>query len=184
MSSKLGKTLYVTTRKDWRAWLAQNHAREKEIWLVYFRKDSGMRRLAYNSAVEEALCYGWIDGVQRRIDEESFAQRFTPRRPGSRWSAMNKERLRRLMKLGKVTKAGMAAAEDAMVEKRALPPDILRRLKRDPATWKNFQAFPASYKRIRIAWIDAARNRPEVFEQRLKYFLKMTARNKRFGMVQ
>jgi uncharacterized protein YdeI (YjbR/CyaY-like superfamily) len=181
---KPGKTLYVTTRKDWRAWLARNHAREKEIWLVAYRKGSGKRRLAYNAAVEEALCYGWIDSVLRRIDDESFAQRYSPRRPGSKWSAMNRERLRRLIEQGKVTKAGMAAAEGAVPARGGIAPDILKRLQRDPATWKNFQRFPASYKRIRIGWIEGSRNRPEVFEQRLRYFLKMTAQNKRYGMVQ
>jgi uncharacterized protein YdeI (YjbR/CyaY-like superfamily) len=122
--------------------------------------------------------------VLKTIDDESFAQRFTPRRPGAKWSAMNKERLRRLIKQGKVTKAGLAAAEGVAGKKLDIAPDILRRLKRDDTTWKNFRAFPASYKRIRIGWIEGARKRPEVFEQRLKYFLKMTSQNKRYGMVQ
>jgi uncharacterized protein YdeI (YjbR/CyaY-like superfamily) len=164
--------------------LAKNHAREKEIWLVYYRKGSGKRRLAYNTAVEEALCYGWIDSIQRKIDDESFAQRFSPRRRGAEWSAMNAERFRRLIKQGKVTKAGLAAAESLTRKRTDIAPDILRRLKRDEATWKNFQRFPASYKRIRIGWIEGARSRPEVFEQRLKHFLKMTSQNKRYGMVQ
>jgi len=164
--------------------LAKNHAREKEIWLVYYRKGSGKRRLAYNVAVEEALCYGWIDSVLKTIDAESFAQRFTPRRPGAEWSAMNVERFRRLVKQGKVTKAGLAAAESVTGKRADIAPDILRRLKRDETTWKNFQRFPASYKRIRIAWVEGARSRPEVFEQRLKHFLKMTSQNKRYGMVQ
>ena len=120
----------------------------------------------------------------KTIDDESFAQRFTPRRPGAKWSAMNKERLRRLIKQGKVTKAGLAAAEVVAGKKVDIAPDILRRLKRDDTTWRNFRGFPASYKRIRIGWIEGARNRPEVFERRLKYFLKMTSQNKRYGMVQ
>ena len=97
---------------------------------------------------------------------------------------MNKERLRRLIEQGKVTKAGLVAAEGVAGKKLEIAPDILRRLKRDETTWKNFRAFPASYKRIRIGWIEGARNRPEVFEQRLKYFLKMTSQNKRYGLVQ
>ena len=120
----------------------------------------------------------------KTIDDESFAQRFTPRRPGAKWSAMNKERLRRLIKQGKVTKAGLAAAEGVTGKRVDIAPDILRRLKRDETTWKNFRAFPASYKRIRIGWLEGARTRPEVFEQRLKYLLKMTSQNKRYGMVQ
>jgi len=182
---EIGKKLYVTTRKDWRSWLAKNHAKETEIWLVYHRKGSGRRRIPYNAAVEEALCYGWIDSILKRIDGDTFAQRFSPRRPGAKLSAMNVERLRRLKKKGKVTKAGLVAVGGSTALKGSkIPADILERLKRNKQTWKNFQAFPASYKRIRIGWIEGARRRPEVFEQRLKYFLKMTAANKRYGMVQ
>jgi len=97
---------------------------------------------------------------------------------------MNRERVRRLIKSRRMTKAGMAAIEHTGKGPAALPADILARLKKDPATWKNFQRFPASYKRIRIGWIAAARHRREVFEVRLRYFLKMTKQNKRFGMVQ
>lgn len=97
---------------------------------------------------------------------------------------MNRERVRRLIKSGRMTKAGLAAIEHAGKKSGKLPADIVKRLRKDPATWRNFQRFPASYKRIRIAWIDAARARREIFEQRLRYFLKMTKQNKRFGMVQ
>jgi uncharacterized protein YdeI (YjbR/CyaY-like superfamily) len=90
----IGKTLYVTDRKDWRDWLARNHMTESEIWLVYYRKLTGKPRIPYNDAVEEALCYGWIDSQQKGIDEERFAQRFSPRRPKSALSEMNRERIR------------------------------------------------------------------------------------------
>ena len=189
---ELGKTLYVSTRKAWRAWLAKHHATEKEIWLIYYNKQSGKHRIPYNDAVEEALCYGWIDSTGKPIDDEKYAQRFSPRRPKAKWSPMNIERLRRLLRQKKVTKAGLEAASDALKalrlqkngKKFVIPPDILRELRRDPATWRNFSRFPISYKRIRIGWIDGSRRRPAVFKQRLGYFLKMTAQNKRFGMVQ
>jgi uncharacterized protein YdeI (YjbR/CyaY-like superfamily) len=112
------------------------------------------------------------------------AQRFTPRRPGSKLSEMNKERVRRLAAAGKMTPAGLEAAGDVLDEAFEVPPDILKALQADEQTWRNFEAFPESYKRIRIGWIDAARKRPDVLEQRLRYFLKMTAQNKRYGMVQ
>ena len=191
------KTLYVTTRAEWRAWLKKHHASEKEVWLVYYKKDSGKARIPYNDAVEEALCFGWIDSIVKKLDADSFAQRFTPRRPGSQLSPMNKERIRRLIPQKKMTAAGLAAVKDALgaalvetrlgtkVEPRlVIAPDILQALQADAQTWRNFQKFPASYQRIRIAWIEGARKRPEVFQQRLRYFLKMTAQNKRFGMVQ
>lgn len=104
---KLGKMLYVKTRKEWREWLEKNHKTEPEIWLVYYRKITGKSRISYNDAVEEALCFGWIDSIEKGIDKERFAQRFTPRKPKSQWSVSNKERVRRLIELGKMTPAGM-----------------------------------------------------------------------------
>ncbi len=189
---KLGKTLYVKNRKEWRAWLSKHHRTAPEIWLVYYKKHSGKPRIPYNHAVEEALCYGWIDSILKPIDADCWAQRFSPRRPTSRLSAMNRERVRRLMAAGRMTKAGLTSIEHVFDHgkdtkpklKWELPADIARRLKRDVVTWKNFQRFPESYRRIRIGWIDAARQRRDVFEQRLRYFIKMTAQNKRFGMVQ
>jgi len=175
----LGKTLYVTNRKQWRSWLAKNHAKKREIWLVYYRKSSGKPRIPYNDAVEEALCYGWIDSILKGIDEEKFAQRFTPRRPNSKFSEMNKGRIIRLLGQNKMTSIAHVFNKNP-----AIAPDILKTLKQDKEAWKNFQGFTNSYKRIRIGWIEGARTRPEIFNQRLKYFLKMTAKNKMYGMVQ
>jgi uncharacterized protein YdeI (YjbR/CyaY-like superfamily) len=181
---KVGRTLYVKDRAEWRRWLRSHHKTAREIWLIYYKKESGKPRVPYNHAVEEALCYGWIDSILKPIDAKKYAQRFSPRKKTSRLSDMNRERVRRLIKSGRMTKAGMAAIEHTGNGPAQLPADIVARLKRDPTTWRNFQRFPASYKRIRIGWIAAARPRREAFEQRLRYFLKMTARNKRFGMVQ
>ncbi len=189
---KVGKTFYAKNRREWRAWLARQHETAREIWLIYYKKHSGKPRIPYNHAVEEALCYGWIDSILKPIDADRYAQRFSPRRRRSRLSDMNRERVRRLIASGRMTRAGLASIEHVFDRtedtkprpKWAVPPDILRRLKRDPATWKNFQGFPESYKRIRVGWIAAAQRRPEIQEQRLRYFLKMTAQNKRFGMVQ
>lgn len=186
---EIGKTLYVTNRKQWRAWLAKNHARASEIWLVYYRKDSGKPRIPYNDAVEEALCYGWIDSTNKRLDDDRTAQRFSPRRPNSALSEMNRERIRRLIKANKMTPAGFKSIEHHLAGARAprafkMPADILAILQSDPIVWKNFKKFPASYKHIRVAWIDGARHRPAEFQKRLRYFIKMTGQNKRFGMVQ
>jgi len=181
---KVGRTLYAKNRKEWRSWLAKNHKSAAEIWLIYYKKDSGKPRIPYNDAVDEALCYGWIDSLLKPIDAHKYAQRYSPRKKTSRLSDMNRERVRRLIKAGRMTKAGLAAIEHTDKKAPALPADILARLKKDPTTWKHFQGFPASYKRIRVGWIAAARHRKEVFEQRLGYFLKMTKQNKRFGMVQ
>ena len=101
---EIGRTLYITNRKAWRAWLARNHAREKEIWLIYYKKHTGKPRIPYDDAVEEALCYGWIDSIIKRVDDERTAQRFSPRRPKSSLSETNKERVRRLIKAKKMTR--------------------------------------------------------------------------------
>jgi uncharacterized protein YdeI (YjbR/CyaY-like superfamily) len=193
---EIGKTLYVSNRKDWRAWLAKNHRSAIEIWLIYYKKQSSKLRIPYNDAVEEALCYGWIDSTLKPVDEQCFAQRFSPRRKNSKLSEMNKERVRRLIKTKKMTRFGLESirhhlgnnlkksASSQSLRKFILPQDILEIIKADPTAWKHFVKFPKSYKQIRVGWIDAARHRPEIFNQRLKYFLKMTIKNKKFGMVQ
>ena len=185
----LGKTLYVTKRKQWRSWLSKNYDKEKEIWLVYFRKSSGKSRIPYNDAVEEALCYGWIDSTVKGINEEKFAQRFTPRRSNSILSQMNKERIHRLIEQKKMTPAGLNAVKhvfdgSSKNKKCIIKKDILNELKKNKTTWKNFSKFPESYKRIRIEWIEGTRSLPKVFKQRLNYFIKMTSKNKKYGMVQ
>jgi uncharacterized protein YdeI (YjbR/CyaY-like superfamily) len=188
----IGKSFYAKNRREWRAWLAKNHKSAKEIWLIYYKKASGKPRVPYNDAVEEALCYGWIDSLLKPIDEKKYAQRYSPRKATSKLSDMNRERVRRLIASKRMTKAGLASIAHAFdvkkdtVEKLAaeIPADILRALKKDAEVWRNFRKFPASYKRIRVGWITAARERPQVLGQRLNYFLKMTKQNKRFGMVQ
>jgi uncharacterized protein YdeI (YjbR/CyaY-like superfamily) len=181
---EIGTTFYVVERSEWRAWLQKNHKTEPEIWLVFPNKASGRPRLDYNDAVEEALCFGWIDSIVKKLDPESSAQRFSPRRSRSRLSETNRERIRRLIEQGHMTEAGLEAVGTLLDEPFVIEADVLAALQKDPVTWRNFEAFPESYKRIRIGWIQAARPRQEVFEQRLRYFLGMTAANKRYGMVQ
>ncbi|MEX0788057.1 MAG: YdeI/OmpD-associated family protein [Anaerolineales bacterium] len=190
---KLGVTLYVWTRAQWRRWLASHHDRASEIWLIYPKAHSGKPRIPYNHAVEEALCFGWIDSLLKTVDADRFAQRFTPRKSKSPWSPMNKERVRRLIRAGRMTASGMARVPAELrsasrslsrAPRLVLAPDIRAALRADPATWAHFRRFPASYKRIRIGWIEGARVRPQVFRQRLGYFLRMTAKNRRFGVVQ
>ena len=179
---ELGETLDVATREEWRNWLRRNHDKKREIWLVYHRKASGKPRISYDEAVEEALCFGWIDSQVKNVDKDSFAQRFTPRAPGRPVSEMNKERIRRLIAEGRMTPAGMAAAGD--VESRLeVASDILAELRKDPQTWANFEALPENYKIIRLAFIEGARKRPAEFKRRLNHFLEMTAKGKTFGMV-
>jgi uncharacterized protein YdeI (YjbR/CyaY-like superfamily) len=181
---EIGPTLYVSDRKAWRAWLAKNHATEKEIWLVYPNAHTGKRRIPYNDAVEEALCYGWIDSIIKKLDRDRAAQRWSPRRSSKSFlSESNKERVRRMIVAGLMTPMGLERIQMRMDEEFVLASDVLATLKGDLQTWKNFKAFPEWYQRIRVGWIDAARHRPEIFNRRLLYFVKMTAQNKRFGMI-
>src|SRR2546422_10852487 len=103
---EIGRTLYAKDRRQWRAWLAQHHKTAPEIWLIYYKKHSGKPRIPYNDAVEEALCYGWIDSILKPVDRDRYAQRFSPRRPTSRLSAMNRERVRRLIAARRVSTPG------------------------------------------------------------------------------
>ncbi|VVB68498.1 Bacteriocin-protection, YdeI or OmpD-Associated [Candidatus Norongarragalina meridionalis] len=183
---KLGETLYVADRKAWRAWLSKNHGKKREVWLVYPRKHAGKPRISYADAVEEALCFGWIDSTVKRIDGDSYAQRFTPRKNTGNWSQPNVERMRRLIKLGEMTPAGLAAFKNpellAKKQKLKIAPDVIRALKRNPRVWKNFQRFPGGYKRIRIAYIeDRRRYGADAFEKSLRNFVKKTRENKRFA---
>jgi uncharacterized protein YdeI (YjbR/CyaY-like superfamily) len=177
----IGKTVYFADRQAWRAWLEENYDNEREIWLVYPKKASGKPRLLYNDAVEEALCFGWIDSTAKRIDENNYAQRFSPRNPKSPYSEANKQRLREMLIKGKVIPSIEASVKEFLDEDFVIPTDILDALKANKATYENFQRFSLSYKRIRIGYIEGARNRPEEFKKRLHHFVEMTSKNKQFG---
>lgn len=181
---EVGHTLYVKTRSQWRRWLARNHDQAPEIWLVHYRKGTGNPSLDYNHAVEEALCFGWIDSILKKLDDDRYAQRYSPRRPKSKLSEANRVRIQRLIAEGKMTEAGLAKVKDRFEEPFRIAPDILKALKEDKAIWKTFQAFPESYQQVRIGWIETARNRSDEFQKRLDYLLKMTAEGKQFGRVQ
>ncbi len=178
---EITQTLYVTNRKDWRKWLREHYRSEKEIWLVYPRKGTGKPRIAYNDAVEEALCFGWIDSIVKTLDLERTAQRFSPRKPGSKYSPANKERLRKLLKQRKVLKEIRDTLEDLSEENFEIPQDILNAIQANEEAWKNFQKFSEAYKRIRVGFIEGARNRPAEFQKRLRYFIQMTEKNKQYG---
>jgi uncharacterized protein YdeI (YjbR/CyaY-like superfamily) len=181
--TKVTATLYVHRIADWRAWLRRHHQTSREIWLVYYRKDSGKPRISYNDAVDEALCFGWIDSTAKKIDADRTAQRFTPRRPGSPTSEMNKARARRLVREKRMTPAGLKAIGTLRAPRLVVPADIKAALERDPTAWKHFQRFPASYRRIRVAFVEGARRRPAEFRRRLGNLVRKSAKNERFGMV-
>lgn len=178
---EITKTLYVTNPKDWRKWLKQHYKTEKEIWLVYYKKETGKPRIPYNDAVEEALCFGWIDSIVKKLDDESTVQRFSPRKPNTKYSQANIERLRMLVAQKKVIKEVAESVKDILNEKFKIPTDISKAIRANKEAWRNFQKFSDSYKRIRIAFIEGARKRPREFQKRLRHFIQMTEKNKMFG---
>jgi uncharacterized protein YdeI (YjbR/CyaY-like superfamily) len=177
----ISQTLYVTNRKDWRNWLKKNYKTEPEIWLVYPKKATGEPRIVYNDAVEEALCFGWIDSIIKKLDDDHTVQRFSPRKPKAKYSQANIERLRTLAARKKVIKEVANTLEDVLNAEFVIPSDILKAIQANKEAWKNFQQFSDSYVRIRVAFIDGARNRPEEFQKRLKNFIQLTEKNKMFG---
>jgi uncharacterized protein YdeI (YjbR/CyaY-like superfamily) len=172
------KIEYFETRQDWRKWLSENFDAADEIWFVFPNKSSGKNGILYNDAVEEALCFDWIDSTIKSLDKEHKIQRFTPRKPKSAYSQANKERLKRLLENKMIHPAFEDKIQNVLSEPFIFPNDIIDKLKEDKAVWKNYQQFSDSYKRIRIAYIEAARIRPEEFEKRLNHFISRTKENK------
>ena len=175
---QITETTSAKTRAAWRAWLARHHASTREIWLIYYKKGSGKPTVGYGDAVEEALCFGWIDGITKSIDAERYAQRFTPRRPGSNWSTPNLIRVKRLVAAGLMTPAGavhLPSARQARVfhakhQKRltgttAAPRELAQALRENAKAAAMWKALTPGYKRLFVRWITEAK-RPETRARR------------------
>ena len=167
-----------SAREEWREWLSEHFQSAREAWLVFPAKRSGEAGVSYNDAVEEALCFGWIDSTARRLDETHQLRRFTPRRKGSPFSRPNVERLIWLDKHGLIHPAVRESVAGIIREPYVFPDDILVVLQEDETVWKNYCGFTESYRRIRIAYIDDARKRPEEFRRRLEHFRETTRKGR------
>ena len=165
-------------REEWRSWLAEHFESESEVWFVFPTLASGEKGVSYNDAVEEALCFGWIDGRAGTLDETHQLRRFTPRRKGSSYSQPNIERLILLHSQGLIHPKVLPLIEEVIRTPFVFPKDILDAIREDDLAWTNYQTFTESYKRIRIAYIDAARKRPDEFSKRLDSFIKKTREGK------
>ncbi len=172
------RILYCKDRQQWREWLSEHFESEREIWFVFPNVGSGESGVSYNDAVEEALCFGWIDGTAGTLDEAHQLRRFTPRRKGSGYSQPNIERLKWLDDQEMIHPKIRPEVESLLRMEFVFPADILKAIRSDETAWKNYCTFSESYKRIRIAYIDAARKRPAEFEKRLSNFIKKTRENK------
>jgi uncharacterized protein YdeI (YjbR/CyaY-like superfamily) len=174
---ELPKTLYVTSREEWRAWLTKHYQSETEVWLIYYKKHTGRPRISYDDAVEEALCFGWIDSIVKRMDDEKFAQKFTPRRDNTKWSALNQRRLRKLIHEGRMTRAGLAKIDPAILGEKTqakqrrddvdIPPFVKQALMANAKAWLNFRNLTPSRRRSYIRLIMDAK-KEETREQRLR----------------
>ncbi|MDR1954790.1 MAG: YdeI/OmpD-associated family protein [Candidatus Methanoplasma sp.] len=171
-------TLRFDTRAEWRQWLQENFDRGSEVWFVFPLKASGENAISYNDAVEEALCFGWIDSKVRSLDEKHKVQKFSPRDPKSSYSQANKERLRWLADRGLIHPSLTESVSRLLNEPFVYPADILEAIKKDESAWTYFQQFSDPYKRIRIAFIDASRKRPDEFKKRLNNFIERTRKGK------
>ncbi len=187
--------LQVTTRAQWRAWLAAHHASKREVWLVFFKAHTGRPALAYEDAVEEAICFGWVDSLVKRIDDERYARKFTPRNPGSGWSESNRRRLAKVVREGRMTPAGTAvAAPEALAAGGEAPPAphrprvepelepaLRRELARHARALAGFEALPPSHRRNYVAWIMSAK-KEETRRRRLAEAIALLEEGKRLGL--
>jgi uncharacterized protein YdeI (YjbR/CyaY-like superfamily) len=180
---EISKTLYVTDRKKWRAWLRKNHAKQKEIWLIYYKKHTGKPRIPYDDAVEEALCFGWIDSTVKRIDDEKYAQRYTPRNEKSIWSELNVKRANRMVAENKMTEAGMRlfrlAEKSRVPDVIPMPAALATALKKNKKAWENFKKMAPSYKKLYIWYITSAKME-STKKKRIRKAVEHAAKNSRY----
>ncbi len=166
-------------RPAWRAWLLAHHPVASGVW-VLLGPPHAPDRLSYLEAVEEALCFGWIDSLAKRYAPGVLAQRFSPRRSRSRWTELNKARARRLIVLGQMTEAGRATLPE-LAPRTVVAPDIEAALRATPAGWTHWQAMPTLYRAVRLSYVEEVRRQPREFERRLANLVRKTAENVQFG---
>lgn len=182
------KPRFFKSASEFRAWLDKNHAKASELWVGLYRTSSGKPSITWPEAVDQALCFGWIDGVRRSIDETSYANRFTPRRPGSNWSARNVKRVRELIDLGLMKPAGLKAFEKRDEERsgvysyeqrpQELPAKYERQVRANKAAWEFWRSQPPGYRKAATWWVISAK-KEETRARRLATLIKTSVRGER-----
>jgi uncharacterized protein YdeI (YjbR/CyaY-like superfamily) len=185
MTSEL-TTLHFRTRNEWRRWLAKHHASSPGIWFVFYKGHTGQKSILYEDMVREALCFGWIDSLVKRLDDDRYAIKVTPRQPTSKWSNLNRKRWAELKAAGSLTAAGLAAppTNNAYAPKPAipdLPSYIAQAFQQDTKAWEFFQELAPSYRRYFVAWIHTAK-RQETREKRIRESIRLLAARKKLGL--
>ncbi len=183
------RTLDVRSRRQWRDWLQQHHDLESELWLVFHKRHTREQSLSHDDAVEEALCFGWVDSLIKRLDDDRYARKFTPRKPDSRWSTINRRRYAELKARGLLAPPGLARAPTAASRSgdaprpsvSVLPSYIEKALRANAEAWKNFDQLAPSHRRNYIGWIDSAKQQ-ETKERRLREAISLLAAGKKLGM--
>ncbi len=178
--------LDVGSLREWRGWLVRHHRSSPGVWLVFPKGHTGLKAIAYEDAVCEALCFGWIDSLVKRLDADRYARKFTPRRPSARWSEINRKRWARLEGAGRLEAAGRAASPTGRSYPPAaavpeLPAYIARGLKPHPNAWRFFRELPPSARRQFVLWIHTAR-RLETRAKRIRESVALLAAGKRLGL--
>jgi len=179
-------TLHVTSRRQWRTWLTKHHSSSPGVWLVVFKAHTGVKSIPYEDTVRDALCFGWIDSLVKRLDEDRYAVKITPRQPASKWSDINRKRWLELKAAGLLTPAGLAAAPtDNTYAPRPVIPNlpgyIAKALKTNPSAWQFFQALAPTYRRNFVVWIHTAK-RPETRARRIRESIALLAAGKKLGL--
>ncbi len=188
----IDKALSFKDSQEWRKWLAENHDSEQEVWLVHYKKKSDKASISLDDAVQEAICFGWIDSKLMSIDEEKFVLKYTPRKANSVWSKINKERAEKLIESGKMTDAGLAKIEKAKKrgfwkaaytnkKKDRMPSDLKEALLEDRNAWINFNKFANSYRNMYIGWVSGAKTE-ETRQKRIAEVVKRSALNIKPGI--
>lgn len=185
--------LHFTHRREWRDWLQKHFSREKEIWLIHYKKHTGKSSMPYEDAVEEAICFGWIDSLVKRLDSDKFCRKFTPRTDRGKWSELNKKRAKKMIKEGKMTEAGLAkidlaawkrqAGKGSVSERRtfSLSAEMETELKKNKTAWEHFSALAPSHKRNYIGWIMSAK-KEETRRRRFREAVSLLEKNKKLGL--
>jgi len=179
-------TLEARNLQQWRTWLGRHHASSPGVWLVFYKNRTGIESIPYEDAVREALCFGWIDSLIKRLDDNRYARKITPRQPTSKWSAINRKRWTEVKASGRLTPAGLAAAPtgNTYAPRPAIPdlPDyIAAAFKTNPKAWKYFQELAPGYRRHFVAWIHTAQ-RTETREKRIRESIALLAVGQKLGL--